>query len=432
MIRFLTRLFLLLSFVSISVQSFASQHSDFIKKILEDYASGNLSDREFNAYILNGATVFGPGAVDPNITNDLGQGILHLAAQNGNLPLLSYFLGLGHNGMINRLDSSGSGPIHYAVQHAVETGKTECITILLAHGANINLSDREDVSTPLHYAVGNIPVFEFLMENGASPLIQDSTGFTLSDLNPIELLCMAVRKGDFIAVRVLLSAIPEIIEERDEAGEGHTPLFYATRLPKDPNHLVDFLIQTGEAAHHHNLVDPNLLIAAAPMEFLNQFETDSDEDELLGELNSLTSNDSQNPPSEPEEESMSSSQPTLEIDEDAVLEELFNNLVIEEEIIIDASSENAVSEVPAPAVNASLASSVWNYIPDMASVVNGLNSASTWIGSFFYRVPYFDQDTANAYYFSRRALAWLHGLTFPAPVRQRIVFFLMHLQQIEK
>lgn len=78
--------------------------------------------------------------------------------------------------VINRLDLTKNGAIHYAARN----GNLTIIKILLQNGVNINLRNA-DGDTPLHVAA-NMDTYHFLVNNGAYQTIKNNEGLLPSQL----------------------------------------------------------------------------------------------------------------------------------------------------------------------------------------------------------------------------------------------------------
>ncbi|PKX89474.1 ankyrin repeat domain-containing protein, partial [Aspergillus novofumigatus IBT 16806] len=93
--------------------------------------------------------------------NSDGQTPLHIAAERGNLSILSLLLEKDAS-TINTEDGQGKIPLLCAS----ESGSMGCIMALVAHGSDI---DRQNDSgtTPLNVAAasGNLEIVRFLLEN---------------------------------------------------------------------------------------------------------------------------------------------------------------------------------------------------------------------------------------------------------------------------
>ena len=88
--------------------------------------------------------------------------------------------------MIDRCDSSGYTPLHYAVRFQ----PADVCRLLLEHGANPNCQTRASLSTPLHRAVtfNNIDAVRLLLKYKADVTLKDVDGQT-----PVE-KAMAINK----------------------------------------------------------------------------------------------------------------------------------------------------------------------------------------------------------------------------------------------
>lgn len=100
-----------------------------------------------------------------NITNEVGQNLLHMAAAYQNLDAAAELIRLGIN--VNAQDSSGQTPLHYAAAHQ----DTDVADVILLNGGDFGIVD-EHGNTPLWTAVfnarGKYAVVESLLRSGAS------------------------------------------------------------------------------------------------------------------------------------------------------------------------------------------------------------------------------------------------------------------------
>ena len=125
-----------------------------------------------------------------------GYTALHIAAQNGDIELVKYFLSLG-------CDVDGEG---YATPLllAAEYGHKEIVDLLIGNGANVNSVDPESCS-PLYYASlnGHIGIIKTLIDKGADVNIQNKHGLGTAILS-------AIYKGQIEAAKLLLDAGADI------------------------------------------------------------------------------------------------------------------------------------------------------------------------------------------------------------------------------
>ena len=118
--------------------------------------------------------------VDPNVVNDDGWSLLHIASQFGNLECIKVLL------KNSRTNINIKGPLRITpLFSAIENKQLECAKVLLAH-SNINVNIRnESQQTPLLYAIEN-DRFDFVKLLISHPNINlstfDGNGKTASDL----------------------------------------------------------------------------------------------------------------------------------------------------------------------------------------------------------------------------------------------------------
>ena len=82
-----------------------------------------------------------------NLRDKNGRSVLHLAASRGNTVLFSHILSLSDHPSPKAVDSQGASLLHYAIQ----SSRTEQISLILEHHGNIFVRDRRGRSA-LHYA----------------------------------------------------------------------------------------------------------------------------------------------------------------------------------------------------------------------------------------------------------------------------------------
>ncbi|RDD47135.1 Cortactin-binding protein 2 [Trichoplax sp. H2] len=101
---------------------------------------------------------------------------LHVAILRGDLNYLNALLQEGSlKSLVNLSNNDGTTPLHIASA----TGQTECLTLLLQHGGNVNAL-RDDNVSPLHTAAmeGYTECARILLEFGANPAAVDKAGWT--------------------------------------------------------------------------------------------------------------------------------------------------------------------------------------------------------------------------------------------------------------
>ncbi|XP_013402085.1 ankyrin-3-like isoform X4 [Lingula anatina] len=185
------------------------------------------------------------GTLNVNTTDLLGRSLLHLAVEQGATQRVQLLLQHGANpniqgkrtGLFTRqwgvrcliLDEDGPAPLHLAAKQ----GATECVQLLLQHGANPNIQDKE-LQKPLHLAAerGAAQCVQLLLQHGANPNIQDKWGST-----PIH---FAAKQGATQCVQLLLQhgANPNIQDKW-----GSTPIHFAAK--QGATQCVQLLLQHG-------------------------------------------------------------------------------------------------------------------------------------------------------------------------------------------
>ncbi|XP_029474614.1 ankyrin-3-like [Rhinatrema bivittatum] len=85
---------------------------------------------------------------DINAVNSSNETLLHVAAANGQVPVIDYLIGKGAK--LEMKDKNGRTPLH----RASEKGHAEAVRVLLNAGANLYALDK-DANAPLHLAAQN-------------------------------------------------------------------------------------------------------------------------------------------------------------------------------------------------------------------------------------------------------------------------------------
>ncbi|MBK5274707.1 MAG: ankyrin repeat domain-containing protein [Desulfuromonadales bacterium] len=157
-------------------------------------------------------------------------GVLHAAAQNGDLAKVRALLAKGAD-VNERYGNNDGTPLLFAAWN----GHTKVVNLLIAHGANVNARDGEG-STSLHYAAmkGYVEVASLLIARHADINAKDNEGDRpLHD---------AVRKGKKNVVKVLLAHGADVNATSSGAFDA-TPLHMAVqRLDVD---LISLLLDHG-------------------------------------------------------------------------------------------------------------------------------------------------------------------------------------------
>jgi ankyrin repeat protein len=120
--------------------------------------------------------------------------ILNYCISEGNESAVSILLGKGRINNLNKKDSSGNYPIHYAVK----SNNCDIVKLLIINGADVNVKNQEGFS-PLHIAVDSesFAICKTLIKSGSNINTTDSKIQT-----PLHYACS---KGDLKVVELLLT-----------------------------------------------------------------------------------------------------------------------------------------------------------------------------------------------------------------------------------
>jgi ankyrin repeat protein len=120
---------------------------------------------------------------------------------------------------INLVDVLQGAPIHCAVEH----GSFNCLKLLIANGADVNLRAIQRLETPIHIAIrkGNRQIYRYLLEQNID--------FSLKNKDGENAVFYGVRHGQ---PEVLVDAIQRGADVNDVNGLGRTPLYVAVSLKK--------------------------------------------------------------------------------------------------------------------------------------------------------------------------------------------------------
>ena len=147
--------------------------------------------------------------------------LLRKLSRDGNAEELRHELKQWPNAplLVNVLDEDGMSALHLAIKH----GHTDCVRILLAHGADLEAIERESDMTPLLIAtkLEHIEVTRLLIEFRASLSARDQQGATP--------LVWAARNNQPESIDLLLSTAKAQADERHDVLEDE-PLVSALRI----------------------------------------------------------------------------------------------------------------------------------------------------------------------------------------------------------
>lgn len=135
-----------------------------------------LSDRDFAA----ATNLISEGARLDDLIEDDGDTFLHRAAQNGDLPMVDFFLNYECPTTLEQFDYISNTPLI----RAADNGRTEVVDRLLAARANPNAHDESRVgNTAIREAVrgGHVEIVSLLLRAGADPTIPGWMGISAVD-----------------------------------------------------------------------------------------------------------------------------------------------------------------------------------------------------------------------------------------------------------
>ena len=150
---------------------------------------------------------------DVNVTDELGECPLHIAAVRGYLQAVSMLIAKGAD--VNAGDVRGLTPLHAAAW----SGNNEIVELLIDKGADINAGD-EDGVTPLHAAAlaGRNETVDLLIARGADVNVKNREGMT-----PLHAAALA---GDRETIALLIAGGADV-DARNK--NGLTPLHMASQ-----------------------------------------------------------------------------------------------------------------------------------------------------------------------------------------------------------
>jgi len=129
---------------------------------------------------------------DATIRDGEGNAAIHIAAQFSYWPIVAYLVAKGID--VDTFDTNGLTPLMWAV---LRSQGPDTIRVLLALGADPNLTDRRLHNTPLHFAVEtpNAGAFDLLIDKTSDLQAENSKGVTP--------LSMATGKRDWMGEKIL-------------------------------------------------------------------------------------------------------------------------------------------------------------------------------------------------------------------------------------
>jgi len=170
------------------------------------------------------------GEVDVNDSDRLGRTPLHLAAENRNPALASFFIHLGAN--VNAVDNNGISPLGISANLLDE----RTANVLVAAGADIH-----------HPTLDNISPAQIAVESGneaflAALLVPSAISST--DSSGKNILHLAVYEGNVRAVHEILSS-GGTVQYRDNSGRNALDMAYTFHHSRDHGEIAERLIQSG-------------------------------------------------------------------------------------------------------------------------------------------------------------------------------------------
>lgn len=129
---------------------------------------------------------------DATIRDGEGSAAIHIAAQFSYWPICAYLVAKGID--VDTFDTNGLTPLMWAV---LRSQGPDTIRVLLALGADSNLTDRRLRNTPLHLAVEtpNATAFDLLMEKSSDLQAENNKG--------VSPLSLATGKRDWMGERII-------------------------------------------------------------------------------------------------------------------------------------------------------------------------------------------------------------------------------------
>lgn len=161
---------------------------------------------------------------DPHLEDSEGCNALHLASQFGHTPVVAYLIAMGLD--VDVLDRSGMTPIMWA---AYRSFGIDTIRVLLNFGASVNLTDKLQKNTALHWAVAssNTNAIRPLLKSGAN--LDALNG---QDLTPLDLA--TERRNNWIAHQIRNSVV--------ERGNQRYSVVYSTLAKRENKRRLGIIV----------------------------------------------------------------------------------------------------------------------------------------------------------------------------------------------
>jgi ankyrin repeat protein len=171
-----------------------------------------------------------------------GRTPLHYSVTEGRVDFVELLIKSGAD--VNAVDCYGFTPLHLATD-----GEYECVKLLLANGAKVDIGERHNNKTSIYYAIehGHLEIVRLLLDTHPGIANHNSTtnhDYTTKGLlkytQTIPILHFAARRSKFEIVKLLVERGADINEG---AGGDGTPLYFAVQ--QDDHLITQFLLEQG-------------------------------------------------------------------------------------------------------------------------------------------------------------------------------------------